>query len=337
MRFAALLLLAASTAFAEPVTLNGAGATFPYPLYSKWSSDYQKVEPDVRINYQSIGSGGGIRQITQRTVDFGASDGPMNDEQLAKAPGILHLPTVMGAVVVTYNLAGVDKPLTLSGPVVADLFLGKITRWNAPEIAKLNPGVSLPAQDVLVVHRSDGSGTTYQFVDYLAKISPEWEKKVGRSTSVAWPVGLGGKGNEGVAGTLKQTPGALGYVELVYAAQSKLPAARLVNASGRTVDASVESVTAAAAGVKLPDDLRTSITNSPNAAAYPIAGFTYLLAYKDQPDAAKGTALTKFIWWAVHDGQKTAPGLTYAPLPDDVRAKVEAKLKSITSGGKAIL
>lgn len=319
--------------------VNGAGATFPYPLYSKWFEEYIKVDPEVRFNYQSIGSGGGIRQITERTVDFGATDGPMTDELLKKAPAeILHIPTVLGAVVATYNLPGSPK-LAFSGDVLADIFLGKITKWNDDRIKALNPSASLPNQPIVVVHRSDGSGTTFIWVDYLSKVSPEWEKRVGRGTSVSWPVGLGGKGNEGVAGQVKQVPGALGYVELAYAITNKLPAASIRNQAGKLVEPTIESTTAAAAGVakSMPDDFRVSMTNPPGADAYPIASFTWLLVYRDQPNEAKGRALVNFLWWAIHDGQKYPASLLYAPLPAPVVKQIEAKIKQVTFSGKPLL
>ena len=335
----ALALLAPAVPAQAQMLMNGAGATFPYPIYSKWFEEYIKVDPEVRFNYQSIGSGGGIRQITERTVDFGASDGPMTDEQMQKAPGpLLHIPTVLGAVVATYNLPGNPK-LAFTGPVLADIFLGKITKWNDDRIKALNPSVSLPAQPIVVVHRSDGSGTTYIWVDYLCKISPEWEKTVGRGTSVKWPVGLGGKGNEGVAGQVKNAPGALGYVELAYAVTNKLPAARIQNAAGKLIEPTIESTTAAAAAAakSMPADFRVSLTNPSGADAYPIASFTWLLVYKDQPNEAKGKALAKFLWWAIHDGQKHPAALLYAPLPASVVKQIETALKQITYSGKPIL
>ena len=318
--------------------MNGAGATFPYPIYSKWFDEYTKVDPGVRFNYQSIGSGGGIRQISERTVDFGASDGPMTDEQLKKAPSeLFHIPTVLGADVATYNLPGSPK-LRFTGEVLADIFLGKITKWNDERIASMNLGVSLPNEPLLVVHRSDGSGTTYIWVDYLSKVSKEWERKVGRGTSVNWPVGLGGKGNEGVAGQVKATPGSIGYVELAYAITNKMPVASVKNAAGRFVDPTIESTTAAAAGAAkdMPADFRVSITNAPGENAYPISSFTWLLVYKNQADEAKGKALVKFLWWAMHDGQKDQAALLYSPLPAPVVAKIEAKIKKITFAGHPI-
>ncbi len=319
--------------------MNGAGATFPYPIYSKWFDEYTKVDPSVRFNYQSIGSGGGIRQISQRTVDFGASDGPMTDDQLKKAPAeLIHIPTVLGAVVATYNLPG-NPTLHFTGDVLADIFLGKITNWDDGKIKSLNPGVSLPKTPIVVVHRSDGSGTTYIWADYLSKISKEWEGKVGRGTSVKWPAGLGGKGNEGVAGQIKNTPGALGYVELAYAITNKLPAASGKNAAGKFIEPTIATTTAAAAGAanNMPADFRVSLTNAPGDTAYPIASFTWLLVYKDQPNEAKGKLLTKFLWWAIHDGQKYPSDLLYAPLPAPVVKQIEAKVKQITFNGKPLL
>ena len=317
---------------ADNLLITGAGATFPFPLYSKWFSDYNKKNPNLRFNYQSIGSGGGIKQITEKTVDFGASDAPLSEEELAKAPGVLHIPTVLGAVVVTYN-ASIDglklTPATLSG-----IFMGKITKWNDPALAKDNPGAKLPDTAVTVAHRSDGSGTTYVFTDYLAKVSPEWKSTVGAGKSVKWPVGLGAKGNEGVTGLVKGTPGAIGYVELAYANQNKLPTAALKNHDGAFVKPSLEATSEAAAGVEMPDDFRVSITNASGKSAYPIAAFTYLLVYKDQGDKAKGEALINFLWWAVHDGQTAAAPLDYAPLPKAVVTKVDKKLQTMTVQGK---
>ena len=319
--------------------MNGAGATFPYPIYSKWFDEYTKVDTAVRFNYQSIGSGGGIRQISERTVDFGASDGPMTDEQLKKAPAeLFHLPTVLGAVVATYNIPG-SPNLRFTGDVLADIFLGKIAMWNDGRITALNPGVTLPSTAIIVVHRSDGSGTTYIWVDYLAKVSKEWEQKVGRGTSVSWPVGLGGKGNEGVAGQIKNTPGALGYVELAYAITNKLPVASVKNPAGKFVEPNIESTTAAAAGAaaEMPADFRVSLTNAPGDGAYPIASFTWLLVYREQTNEIKGKALVKFLWWAAHEGQKYPANLLYAPLPTAVVKQLEAKIKQITFGGRPLL
>ncbi len=321
----------------EARSLDGAGATFPAVIYSKWIEEYGSAT-GVQVNYQSIGSGGGIKSITDKTVDFGASDGPMTDQQLAdaKAP-ILHIPTVMGAVVPTYNLTGVTQTLKFTPDALAGIFLGEITKWNDPRIADANPGVTLPASDIAVVHRSDGSGTTYIWVDYLSKVSKTWETTVGRGTSVKWPVGVGGKGNEGVAGTVKQTPNSIGYVELIYAIQQKLPAGLVRNAKGAFVEPSLDSVSKAAEGVTIAEDLRASITNSDNPAAYPVSGFTWLLVYQDMPDPKKALGVTRFLWWAITDGQRFAKDLGYAPLPKDVVTKAEAKIRSVTSGGKPAL
>jgi phosphate transport system substrate-binding protein len=326
------------------LSITGAGATFPYPMYSKWFDEYHKKNPSLEINYQSIGSGGGIKQVTEGTVDFGASDGPMSDEQLKAYKdkhgfAVLHFPTVLGADVPTYNIPGVSGELNFTPEALAGIFLGKITKWNDAQIKALNPSANLPDKAIIVVHRSDGSGTTYIWVDYLSKVSPEWEKKVGRGTSVNWPVGLGGKGNEGVAGQVKNTPGSLGYVELAYAITNKLPAAAVKNQTGKFVEASIESTTAAAAGAakSMPADFRVSLTNPPGADAYPIASFTWLLVYKDQPNEAKGKALVKFLWWAIHDGQRYPSDLLYAPLPAPVVKQLEAKIKQITYSGKPLL
>lgn len=309
--------------------INGAGATFPYPLYSKWFSEYAKVDPSARFNYQSIGSGGGQKQILAQTVDFGASDGPMSDENLAQAPGkIFHIPTVAGAVVVTYNLPGAPK-LRLDGPTIADIFLGKILKWNDPRLASLNPGVKLPDVDLVVVHRSDGSGTSYIFTDYLSSVSTDWEKRVGRNTSVKWPTGLGAKGNEGVAGQIKQLPGTIGYVELAYAHQNNLPFADLKNASGTFVTASLESVTEALASAKIPEDFRFSMVNPPGEKAYPISGATWLLVYQKQKDATKGKKLVEFLNWALTKGEGMAESLDYAPLPANLAQRVLDRVKSI--------
>jgi phosphate transport system substrate-binding protein len=322
-------LLSARPALA---VINGAGATFPYPLYSKWFSEYQKLKPEVQINYQSIGSGGGIRQFLEGTVDFGASDAPMSEEQLAKAKaGALHIPTALGAVVLTYNITGVTGSLKLTGPIVADIFLGKTKSWNDPAIVKENPGVALPSSPILVVHRSDGSGTSQVFTDYLSKVSPEWKSKVGAATAVNWPVGLGGKGNEGVTSLVKQTPGAIGYVELIYAENNKLQVAQLKNKSGAFVTPSAKSVTAAAAGAlkNMPADFRVSITESEGKDSYPISAFTYLLISQKLPAGEKSQQLVGFLNWAVTDGQKFAEKLTYAPLPAPLVPKVAAKIKTI--------
>ncbi len=300
------------------LVINGAGATFPNPIYSKWFSEYSKLHPGVQVNYQAIGSGGGIKQLTAGTVFFGATDGPMTDDQLKAAPSVLHFPTVLGGVVPIYNVPGVTKPLNFTGQALADIYLGKVTKWNDPEIAKANAGVRLPDTAIIVVHRSEGSGTTYIFVDYLSKVSPEAKQKIGVATSVSWPVGLGGKGNDGVSGLVKQTPGAIGYVELIYATQNNISYGTVQNKSGAFVSASLQSVTAAAAGVQMPDDFRVSITNADGADAYPIASFTWLLLKKDSPDKARSKAMVDFLKWALADGQKLAPGLGYAPLPQPV-------------------
>jgi phosphate transport system substrate-binding protein len=318
------------------VRIQGAGATFPNPLYQKWFSEYNKAHPNVKFDYQSIGSGGGIKQISERTVDFGGSDAPMKDEDLKNAPGeLLHIPTVLGAVVVTYNLPGVTTELKLTPEAVAGIFLGHIKKWDDPAIASTNPGVSLPDSNISVVHRSDGSGTSYVFTDYLSKVSPEWQSAVGAGASVKWPVGNGAKGNEGVTGQVKNTPNAIGYTELIYAEQNKLPVASIKNSSGEFVRPTLDSVTAAAAAAagQMPDDLRISITNSPGRDAYPISSYTYLLVYKEQEDQAKGKALVDFLWWAIHDGQQMARDLQYAPLPKEVVAKAEQKIKSLTHKG----
>ena len=321
------------------VSLHGAGATFPNPLYQKWTSEYGKVYPNVRIDYQSIGSGGGIKQLKEQTVDFGASDAPMKDEDLKSAPGeILHIPTVLGAVVITYNLAGVNQPLRFSSEVLADIYLGKIKKWNDPKIAADNPGVTLPANDVIAVYRSDGSGTSAVYTDYLSKVSPEWKERVGSGTSPSWPTGLGAKGNEGVTGQVKNTPNTVGYVELAYAVQNKLPVAHIKNSSGSYIEPSIDAVTAAASAsaASMPEDLRVSITNAAGAQAYPISSYTYILVYKDQKDAAKGKALVDFLWWGIHDGENFAKTLQYAPLPADVVKRAEAKINSVTSGGSPL-
>lgn len=323
------------------VTLTGAGATFPVPIYSKWFQKYTTdVNKDVAFNYQPIGSGGGITAITAKTVDFAGSDAPLKDDQLAKAPGLLHIPTVAGAVVLAYNLSVVSGPLVLDGDTVAGIFLGDITKWNDPKIAALNSGVSLPDADIAVVHRSDGSGTSNIFTDYLSNVSADWKSKVGKGTSVNWPVGLGGKGNPGVAGLVKQTSGSVGYVELAYAVQNKIAYAKMKNKAGSTVEASVDSTVAAGNGVTIPDDFRVSIVNSPDPAAWPIAGFTYLLVYKDLnniKDAGKASALGDFLWWAEHDGQDMSKDLLYARPPAALTARIETELRSITFQGKAVI
>jgi phosphate transport system substrate-binding protein len=326
---AVAVLGVAGTARAQEVLLNGAGATFPYPIYSKWFDVYHKLKPNAQINYQSIGSGGGIRQVLAGTVDFGATDGPMTDEQLAQAKTkILHFPTVLGSVVPTYNISGVTDELNFTAAALAGIYLGKITKWNDPEIAKANSGVKLPDSEIVVVHRSDGSGTTYIWVDYLSKVSDDWKNKVGRNTSVKWPVGLGGKGNEGVSGLVKQTPNSIGYVELIYALQTQLPYGRVQNLAGAFVKADLASTTAAAVGAAkaMPEDFRVSITNSPGKGAYPIASFTWLLIPSTIADAAKKTVLKEFVKWMLAEGQTYTEGLGYARLPKEV---VQMELKAI--------
>jgi phosphate transport system substrate-binding protein len=323
------LLTGMSATASAQLMINGAGATFPYPIYSKWFDEYAKVDPSVRFNYQSIGSGGGQKQILAQTVDFGASDGPMSDDNLGKAPGkILHIPTVAGAVVMTYNLPG-NPALKLDGETIADIFLGKIKKWNDPKITALNSGASLPDKEIVVAHRSDGSGTTFIFTDYLSKISSEWKGKVGTNTSVSWPTGIGGKGNEGIAGQVKQTPGALGYVELIYATQNKMPYADVKNAAGEFVKPTPESVTAALATADIPDDFRFSMTNAQGKDAYPIAGATWLLVYEQQKDANKGKKLVEFLKWSLTDGEKMAKDLQYAPLPESVQQRVLKRIGEI--------
>lgn len=327
----AIVALSAMGKAAVAATLvNGAGATFPYPLYSKWFSEYAKIDPSVKFNYQSIGSGGGIKQITAQTVDFGATDKFLTDAELKAAPGkLLHIPTVLGAVVVTYNLPGVAAGLKLSSEVVADIFLGKVTKWNDPRIAADNPGIKLPAQPIIVVHRSDGSGTTSIFTDYLSSVSPQWAAKVGKGASVKWPVGLGGKGNEGVAGQIKTIKNAIGYVELAYAVENKLTFASIKNKSGAFVTPSIASTTAAAAGAKIPADFRASLVNQPGKSAYPIVGLTWLLVYEKQKDPAKGKKLVEFLNWSLRKGQKMAAPLLYAPLPQEVVKNVEKTIQRI--------
>lgn len=328
--FALLALLAAAPAWAQ--NINAAGATFPYPIYSKWFDEYHKLHPNVQINYQSIGSGGGIRQLLDKTVDFGASDGPMTDEQLQQAGfKILHFPTVLGADVPSYNIPGLTAELKFTPEALAAIFLGKVTKWNDPAIAGANPGVKLPAEDIVVVHRSDGSGTTYIWTDYLSKVSDEWRTKVGKNTSVNWPVGLGGKGNEGVAGLVKQTPYSLGYIELIYAVQNTIPYGTVKNAAGEFVKASLTGVSAAAAGAakSMPDDFRVSITNSPGKEAYPISSFTWLLIPAQIQDAGKKSAIKDFIGWMLTSGQQFCEPLAYAKLPNEVVAKEQKALALI--------
>ncbi|HEX5179122.1 MAG TPA: phosphate ABC transporter substrate-binding protein PstS [Gemmatimonadaceae bacterium] len=326
----------APNATAGAVDLTGAGATFPYPIYSKWFSDYAH-ETGVRINYQSIGSGGGIRQLSEGTVDFGASDAPMSGDELARAKSpVMHFPTVIGAVAVTYNLPSMATPIRLTADILADMFFGHITTWNDSRIRAANPGIALPATDVLVVHRAEASGTTYIFSDYLSAVSPEWARAPGKGKELSWPVGIGAKGNEGVAGQVKQTPGAIAYVELAYAEQNHLPTARIENVSGAFVAPSMESATAAAAGVQehLPNntDYRISIVNAPGAGAYPIASFTWLLVYRTQRDATKAKKLKDFLHWYLHSGEGSASSLDYAPLPDAMRKRLDARVDSIGGG-----
>jgi len=325
------LALAVALPALGQTTLNGAGATFPNPMYSKWFSEYHKIHPDVEINYQAIGSGGGIRQVLAGTVDFGATDGPMTDEQLAQAKvKILHIPTVLGAVVPAYNVPGVKEEVKFTPDVLADIFLGKIANWNDPRIAKANPEIKFPNQDMVLAHRSDGSGTTYIFTDYLSKVSPDWQSQVGKGTSVRWPKGLGGKGNEGVTGMIRQIPGSIGYVELIYAVQNNIPYGTVQNAAGAFVKASLESVTAAAASVKtMPADFRVSITNAPGKDAYPISSFTWLLIPVKSKDPARGRIIVDFLNWMLDEGQKMTAALTYAPLPDSVVSKVKIAIKQI--------
>ena len=322
LAFALLAIFASAPAWAQ--NINAAGATFPYPIYSKWFDEYHKLHPNVQINYQSIGSGGGIRQLLDKTVDFGASDGPMTDEQLQQAGfKILHFPTVLGAAVPSYNIPGVTGELKFTPEALAGIFLGKVTKWNDPAIAGANPGVKLPADDIVVIHRSDGSGTTYIWTDYLAKVSTDWQSKVGKNTSVNWPVGLGGKGNEGVAGLLKQTPDSIGYVELIYAIQNSLPYGTVKNSSGEFIKASLAGVSAAAAGAakSMPEDFRVSITNPSGKDAYPISSFTWLLIPAQIQDPAKKAAIKDFLTWMLTSGQQFCEPLAYAKLPKEVMAK----------------
>jgi phosphate transport system substrate-binding protein len=327
-----VVLAVAGAVWAQGALLiNGAGATFPYPIYSKWFDEYHKKFADIQINYQSVGSGAGIKQVTEGTVDFGASDGPMNDDQLKAyadkhGSGILHFPTVLGAVVPIYNVPGVNSALNFTPEALAGIFLGHVTKWNDPLIAGANKGVALPANDIVVVHRAEGSGTTYIWTDYLSKVSPEWAVKPGKGSSISWPVGLAGKGNEGVSGLIRQTPNSIGYVELIYAVQTKIEYASVKNSSGSFIKADFSSVSAAAAGVAIPDDFRVSITNAPGKSAYPISSFTWLLIPEKFTEAPKRDAMKGFIKWAITDGQSFAEGLSYAKLPKEVVAK---ELKAI--------
>lgn len=312
---------------AAQTTLNGAGATFPYPIYSKWFSEYHKEHSDVQINYQSIGSGGGIRQVQAGTVDFGASDGPMSDQQIAESKvKVLHVPTVLGSVVPAYNVPGVTGEIKFTPEALAGIFLGKISKWNDKAITSANPGINFPDQNITVVHRSDGSGTTYIFTDYLSKVSSDWQGTVGKGTAVKWPVGLGGKGNEGVAGAIRQLPGSIGYIELIYALQNNIPFGSVRNSSGQFVKASLDSTTAAAAGVKMPADFRVSITNPPGKSAYPIASFTWLLIPTHPADANKGKILKEFLFWMLDQGQTMTNALSYSSLPKEVVEKVKAAI-----------
>jgi len=340
-RFAGLaigvLALCAIVLADNALLINGAGATFPYPIYSKWFDVYHTKNPNFQFNYQSVGSGAGIKQVTEGTVDFGATDGPMNDEQLKafqdkhNGTGILHFPTVLGAAVPTYNVAGVSAPLNFTPDALAGIFLGKITKWNDPAITGANKGASLPAADIVVVHRSDGSGTSYIWTDYLSKVSDEWKGKVSKGTSVNWPVGLGGKGNEGVTGLVKQTPNAIGYVELIYAVQNNIPYGTVKNSSGNFVKADLASVTAAAAGAvkEMPDDFRVSITNAPGKTAYPISSFTWLLIPQKFQDAGKRDAIKGFLKWMLNDGQDSVEALSYAKLPKEVVEKEKKAINNI--------
>jgi phosphate transport system substrate-binding protein len=319
------------SSFAD-LLINGAGATFPYPIYSKWFDVYAKENPGIKFNYQSIGSGGGIRMLSNQTVNIGASDAPMTDQQLADAPGkVLHFPSVMGADVLAYNIPGFTGTLRLTGPLIADIFSARVTKWNDEKIRALNPGAALPDQDIVVCHRSDGSGTTYIFVDYLSKVSPAWASDVGKGTSVKWPTGLGGKGNEGVTALIQQTPGAVGYIELIYALNNKIPFAQIQNKAGNWITPSLAGVTAAAASVanNMPADFRVSITDAPGPDAYPISSFTWLLVYQKQSNKEVGDQIKKFLGWALTEGQTLAPSLQYAPLPAQVVQKEEAQIQQI--------
>lgn len=338
VRFAAAAVVALALSSCgspeQPRSVTGAGATFPYPMYSKWFSEYHKSHPYTQINYVAQGSGAGISQVTQGTVDFGASDQPMTEAQLqkfreARSTDILHVPTVLGAVVPTYNLPGVTEQLNFTSAALAGIFLGKITTWNDPAIASANPGVRLPATEIVVVHRSDGSGTTFVWTDFLSKISPEWASGPGRGPAIQWPAGLGGKGSEGVTGLLKQTPDSIGYTEMIYAKQNNIPMGRVQNAGGRFIEATPESVTAAAASVEVPDDFRLSITNPSGESAYPIASYTWLLIPAKFEDAGKRDVIVDFLQWMLATGQELAPERQYARLPDVVAMKAQAAVDSI--------
>jgi phosphate transport system substrate-binding protein len=322
-----LCIFALTVGVMAQTTLNGAGATFPYPIYSKWFSEYHNAHSDVQVNYQSIGSGGGIRQVQAGTVDFGATDGPMTDEQIAASKvKVLHVPTVLGAVVPAYNIPGVTQEVKFTPEILAGIFMGKISNWNDAAIAKANPDIKFPNQNITVVHRSDGSGTSYIFTDYLSKISSDWQGTTGKGTSVKWPVGVGGKGNEGVAGMIRNLPGSVGYIELIYALQNKIDYGSVKNSSGAFIKASLESTTAAAAGVKMPADFRVSITNPPGKTAYPIASFTWLLVPTNPTDKNKGKMVKDMVLWALDNGEGMAAGLSYAPLPKEVVEKAKAAI-----------
>ncbi len=325
------MAMTTSIAFADTTLINGAGSTFMYPALTKWFEVYSTIDSSVQFNYQAIGSGAGIKQVTAKTVDFGGTDGPMTMDQMTQAPGrIYHIPMVMGAEAIAYNIPGVESGLKLTPDVLAGIFLGEITQWNDPKITQANPGINLPSSSIVVAHRSDGSGTTYIFTDYLSSVSPTWKSKVGKGTSVDWPMGLGGKGNQGVSGILKQSPGSIGYVELAYAIQNKLTYGVMQNSSGNFVEPTVDSTSAAAAGVTIPDDFRVSIVNSSNPKAYPIAGFSWMLIYKNMTDEpVKGKAIVNFAKWAVTDGQKYSADLDYAPLPSDLVDKIQKKLDMV--------
>ncbi|MEW5952587.1 MAG: phosphate ABC transporter substrate-binding protein PstS [Bacillota bacterium] len=324
----------------KKVLLTGAGASFPYPLYSHWIYEYSKLHDNVKINYQSMGSGAGIEQITKQVIDFGGTDAPMSDEQLREAPGeILHIPTVIGAVAIIYNLPEVTPKIRFTPEILADIYLGKIKKWNSPELVTVNPGLNLPERDIVVVRRSDGSGTTNIFTDYLSTVSPEWKRQVGKGTAVQWPAGMGAKGSEGLTRQVQATSGSIGYVELSYALLNKLSYGMVRNSAGNFIEPTIESTTAAAAGAApfMPPDLRVSIVNPLGEKAYPIAGYTYILVYREQSDPVKGQALARFLWWAIHDGEEMAATLRYAPLPPEVVKKVEKKLQSMNSSGKKLI
>ncbi|MGD0930631.1 MAG: phosphate ABC transporter substrate-binding protein PstS [Candidatus Korobacteraceae bacterium] len=328
LRVLLCIAVLATCALAQ-TTLNGAGATFPYPIYSKWFNEYHNEHSNIQINYQSIGSGGGIRQVQAGTVDFGATDGPMTDEQIAQSKvKVLHVPTVLGAVVPAYNIKGITGDVKFTGDILADIYLGKLTKWNDPRITKINPGMTFPDMNITVVHRSDGSGTSYIFTDYLSKVSADWKSTVGKNTSVKWPVGIGGKGNEGVAGSIRQLPGSIGYIELIYALQNKIPFGLVQNSSHSFIKASLETTTAAADGVKMPADFRVSITDPPGKNAYPIASFTWLLIPTNPADQNKGKILKDFLVWMLDKGQGMTEALSYAPLPKEVMAKEKAAISA---------